>query len=155
MEESYEKELEDNYNLVYSYLHGRGLDIEEWEGLVSFSLLKAIKSHDSSRGKLSTLFYRIAKNDIASARRSMGVNYLEDNDLEESVDAVDYDYIGKPDSHLSFEMEDAAGEYGWLVPYAILGYTQQEIADEVGCDRSTISRQLSKMRKILREEFER
>lgn len=152
--EEMEKELEDNYNLVYSYLHGRGLDIEEWEGLVSYSLLKAIKSHDSSRGKLSTLFYRIAKNDIASARRSMGVNYLEDNNLEESVDSVDYDYLGEPDSHLSFEMEDAAGEYGWLVPYAILGYTQQEIAEQTGYSRSTISRKLSKMRKILKEEFE-
>lgn len=153
MEESYEKELEDNYNLVYSYLHGKGLDIAEWEGLVSFSLFKAIKSHDSSRGKLSTLFYKIARNDIASARRGMGVNYLEDNELEESVDAVDYDYIGEPDNHLLFEMEDAAGEYGWLVPYAILGYTQQEIAELTGYDQSTISRKLSKMRDILREEF--
>ena len=152
--EEIEKELEDNYNLVYSYLHSRGLDVAEWEGLVSFSLVKAIKSHDSSRGKLSTLFYRIAKNDIASARRSMGVNYLEDNDLEESVDEVDYDYLGEPDSHLLFEMEDAAGEYGWLVPYAILGYTQQEIAEQTGYSRSTISRKLSKMRNILKEEFE-
>ena len=150
MEESYEKELEDNYNLVYSYLHGKSLDIVEWEGVVSYSLWKAIKSHDSSRGTLSTLFYRVADNDIASVRRSMRFNHLD-----EAVDAVDYAYIGKPDSHLLFEMEDAAGDYGWLVPYAILGYTQQEIADEVGCDRSTISRKLSKMRKILREEFER
>ena len=150
MEESYEKELEDNYNLVYSYLHGKRLDITEWESVVSYSLWKAIKSHDSSRGTLSTLFYRVADNDIASVRRSMRFNHLD-----EAVDSVDYAYIGKPDSHLLFEMEDAAGDYGWLVPYAILGYTQKEIAEQTGYSRSTISRKLSKMRNILKEEFER
>lgn len=150
MEEDYEKELEDNYNLVYSYLHGKSLDITEWESVVSYSLWKAIKSHDSSRGTLSTLFYRVADNDIASVRRSMRFNHLD-----EAVDAVDYDYIGERDSYLLFEVEDAAGEYGWLVPYAILGYTQQEIAERTGYDQSTISRKLSKMKDILREEFEK
>lgn len=150
MEDVYEKLLEENYKLVYSYLHSKNLDITEWESIISYSLWKAIKSHDSSRGTLSTLFYKIAGNDVISELRSMKFDYLD-----EAVDSVDYAYIGEPDDHLLLEMEDAAGEYGWLVPYAVLGYTQKEIAELMGCDRSTISMKLHSMREKIREEFDR
>lgn len=150
MEDVYEKLLEENYKLVYSYLHCENLDITEWESIISYSLWKAIKSHDSSKGMLSTLFYKIASNDVKSKLRSMKFDYLD-----EAVDSVDYAHIGEPDHHLLLEMESAAGEYGWLVPYAVLGYTQKEIAELIGCDRSTISMKLHKMREKIREEFER
>lgn len=150
MEDVYEKLLEENYKLVYSYLHCKNLDITEWESIISYSLWKAIKNHDSSRGTLSTLFYRTADNDVISELRSMKFDYLD-----EAVDSVDYAYIGEPDYHLLLEMESAAGEYGWLVPYAVLGYTQKEIAKKTGYDRSTISLKLSEMREKIREEFER
>lgn len=148
MEDEYEKVLKENYNLVYSYLHRNNLDIVEWESVISYSLWKAIKSHDSSRGTLSTLFYKIAGNDVISELRSIKFNYLD-----EAVDSVDYAYIGEPDDHLLLEMEDVADEYSWLVPYAVLGYTQKEIAELTGSDQPTISRKLQKMRDKIREEF--
>ena len=149
MDDVYEKVLKENYNLVYSYLRRNNLDIVEWESVISYSLWKAIKKHDSSRGTLSTLFYKIAGNDVISELRSMKFNYLD-----EAVDSVDYAYIGEPDDHLLLEMESIANEYSWLVPYAVLGYTQKDIAELTGYDRSTISRKLKKMRNKIREEFE-
>lgn len=148
MEDIHEQLLEENYKLVYKYLHSKNLDITEWESVISYSLWKAIKSHDSSRGTLSTLFYKIAGNDVISELRSMKFNYLD-----EAVDSADYVYIGEPDDHLLLEMESVSREYGWLVPYAVLGYTQKEIAELTGYDRSTISRKLQKMRDKIREEF--
>lgn len=150
MEDVYEKLLEENYKLVYSYLHYRNLDFIEWESIISYSLWKAIKSHDSSKGTLSTLFYRVADSDVISELRSMKFDYLD-----EAVDSVDYAHLGEPNNHLLLEMESAAGEYGWLVPYAVLGYTQKEIAKLTGYDQSTISRKLDNMKEKIREEFER
>lgn len=150
MEDIHEQLLEENYKLVYKYLHYRNLDFIEWESIISYSLWKAIKSHDSSRGTLSTLFYRVADSDVISELRSMKFDYLD-----EAVDSVDYAYLGEPNNHLLLEMESAAGEYGWLVPYAVLEYTQKELAELVGCSRSTISRKLHKMRENIREEFDR
>lgn len=150
MEDEHEKLLKENYKLIYKYLHSKNLDITEWESVISYSLWKAIKSHDSNKGKLSTLFYKIANNDVISELRSMKFNYLD-----EAVDSADYVYIGEPDDHILFEIEEVADEYGWLVPYAVLGYTQKEIAELTGYDRSTISRKLQKMREKIREEFKK
>lgn len=146
--------LEDNYGLIGYFISlqqvgGVRADYDEWHGLIAESLVKAIKSLDSSRGALSTLFFSIAYRDFASATRGyeekskfwlLGLStticeedWVQDLELDFDFD-FDYGIIEDDGDRLALE-------------YLVAGYNQREIAELTGVSQPTISRTLSRVRK--------
>lgn len=155
----------ENHNLIYGYLRDRGLDEDEWYGLIAISLCNAVKAHDPERGPLSTLFYTVSDNKVAGeynywSRQKRDGGYILSLDYEygddgdgESVSVEDY--LGISDS---MELEDEIlseiaiknmmeSEHGEVVRLRYLGYTQEEIAELTGYSQSKISMDLINMRR--------
>lgn len=141
-----QEKVTENHNLIYSFLHDRGLEIDEYYGLIAESLCKAVKSWDESKGNLSSYFYRIARNDLyrywrrGNAQKRMG----EEVKLEEEYLDLEYEYDLEEDV-ITKEIvgEILKSENGELFQMRLEGYSQQEIADTLGISRGTVSRRLS------------
>lgn len=149
-----QKIVEDNHNLIYSFIHKRGLDVDEYYGIVAESLCKAVLNWDKSKGNLSTIFYIVARNDlyqewrkgIASKRKHEGIVSLED-------ELVLDDYNLEDEIVLKETLEELKNsEFRELLELKLLGYNQKEIASMLGVSQVTISRWL---RKIGEKYFDR
>lgn len=68
------KLVEDNHNLIYSFLNSRHLSldaIEDWYGTAAIGLCKAALIYDESKGcKFTTLAYIIMDNEVKQVMRS-------------------------------------------------------------------------------------
>ncbi|HZJ98565.1 MAG TPA: sigma-70 family RNA polymerase sigma factor [Tissierellaceae bacterium] len=141
------KLVEDNHNLIYGYLHTRGLDDEEYYGIVAESLCKAVLNWDESKGKLSTLFYIIARNDVYKEWRGGSVGIYQFTDtlpLEEDWIPENYDLEG--DFMLKETIKDVENsEYNDLFQLKLLGYNNKQIAEMFGVSQSTIGNWLRRM----------
>ena len=142
-----QKIVEDNHNLIYSFIHSRGLDVDEYYGLVAESLCKAVLNWDKPKGELSTLFYTIANNDLnhqwrkglAGKRQHEGLLPMED------WGAVDeYDLENEVLTKIAIE-DIENSEFKEIVELRILGYTQSEIGEMLGISQVTVSRKLKKV----------
>ena len=127
---------QDNYGLVKWFIsrnvmknYQGGLDTNEWEWIISKSLLKAIYSHDEEKGKLSTLFSTIAKRDVISRLRkpdirTSSLDYLIDEGLDNE--------LGAYDDYFNFEIMDILGgedsELWSIINLQMMGYSIRDIA---------------------------
>ena len=152
--------VEDNYNLVFGYIHSRGFETDEWAGILSISLIKAVLAHDADRGELSTLFYTVARNDVINEqRRANRVDIVWARDSIEFIDyLVDVDYSAE------IAIEDIVNgelELGALsklterelkiAQLTIDGYNQTEIGRTLGVNKSTICRTMATIKQKIME----
>lgn len=130
------------------------LDYDEWYDILSNSLAKAIRTDDGI-GKLSTLFYFIANNDVLYELRKPrpyieSYDNLVDNDI-----LVDY---GTYDNHISMEIEDILGgsesELWQLVHLYLLGYSNRDIAKITGWSKTRVWEKLNKAFHKIRKNYE-
>ncbi|HZJ99851.1 MAG TPA: sigma-70 family RNA polymerase sigma factor [Tissierellaceae bacterium] len=142
-----QKIVEDNHNLIYDFLHRRGLNVDEYYGLVAESLCKAVLNWDKSKGKLSTLFYIIARNDIYKEWRGGSVGIYQFTDtvpLEEDWIPENYDL--ECEFMLKETIKDVENsEYNNLFQLKLLGYNNKQIAEMFGVSQSTIGNWIRKM----------
>ena len=142
-----QKIVEDNHNLIYDFLHRRGLNIEEYYGIVAESLCKAVLNWDESKGKLSTLFYIIARNDIYNEWRKGSVGIYQFTDtvpLKEEWIPENYDLEGEFMLKETIkEVENS--EYNDLFQLKLLGYNNKQIAEMFGVSQSTIRNWIRRM----------
>ena len=130
------------------------LDYDEWYDILSDSLAKAIRTDDGV-GKLSTLFYFIANNDVMYELRKPRP-YIEsyDNIVDNEI-LVDY---GSYDSHIYMEIEDILGgsesEHCQLVHLYLLGYTNRDIAKITGWSKTRVWEKLDTAFRKIRENYE-
>lgn len=137
LKEELEDMYKDNYGLVKWFIsrngiksYQGGLDTNEWEWLISQSLIKAICSYDEEKGKLSTLFSKIAERDVISRLRkpdihTFSIDYL----MEEGLD----NGLGTYDDYFSFEIMDILGgpdsELWSIINLQMMGYSIRDIAE--------------------------
>lgn len=91
--------VEDNHNLIYSFLANRGLSldaVEDWYGTAAIGLCKAAITYDESRGvKFSTYAYVVMENEIRQIKRkerrqvqaeeSLGTAFYGELTIEDTV----------------------------------------------------------------------
>ena len=126
-------------------MSNKGLDEDEYYGLIAESLCKSVMAWDKSKGKLSTLFYMIATNDLyqywrkgkAKKRSHGGTVPLEDWNGISQDDTLD-------DILFNETVEEMLGsEHLEIINLRLKGYTQREISEILGVSQVTISRRLS------------
>lgn len=142
-----QKIVEDNHNLIYSFLQSRGLNIDEYYGLIAESLCKSVLNWDESKGALSTLFYIVARNDLYKEWRSGQVGHYQFEDtvpLDEEWCSVTYDL--ENDLIMKETLEEISkSKYKELFELKRMGYTNKEISELFGVSESTIGNWVRKM----------
>lgn len=142
--------VEDNHNLIYSFIHRRGLDADEYYGLIAESLCKAVLNWDESKGKLPTIFFTVARNDLytewrkalAGKRQHEGMYPLEEDWIVDDYDLED-------EVMMNDTMEEIENsEFRELFELKLLGYNHSEIADMLDIHPTTVGRQLKKVGEI-------
>lgn len=125
------------------------LDYDEWHGDVCSYLIRAVQTHDSSKGALSTYFHTIARNAMVSEFRKQRDLLSFDDDLDSTLlysNTEDYSSIYY--SELIDQLDDRSRQVCYLL---IDGYNQTEIASIIGLTPRTIRTEVSNLRGTLRE----
>lgn len=158
--------LEENHGLIKGFLKERKLEIREYYSLITDSLVKAILAYDESKGKLSTLFYRIAKNDLAYVQRkdSSEVLGLKEDFSVEYERLVDSGYLSleqtEEDEVYRDEEEnfDVSVYLSYLEDFEIKicnmlyeGRVQREIAEAFGVSQQSINKRIKIIRRKVKE----
>jgi len=137
--------VEENHDLIYWYIHMKHLDIDEWYGLLAIELCLTVVNHDPTKSALSTYFklradgvlYREYRKEKSQKRSRVDIPLIENihhYPYEESVRSLS----------VKEWMESGNNE---ILEQKLKGYTQEEIAKELGVSQSYISRILQKERK--------
>lgn len=138
-----EKEYIEN-DLVGTFIRKYRLDYDDWHGVVSESLIKAVLAYDESRGKLSTLFYAIACNDVYNEITRNKVDLVGISDTIEIQNEQ-----GAEDFYIESFIDGLSESEKEIVRYLNDGYNYSEIAKLTGVSNSTITRRM----KIIREKI--
>lgn len=145
LNEEQKKLVEDNHSLIYSFINNYNLEPSEWYGIIAESLMKAARDYDESKGKLSSLFYSIARHDVASERRKM--KRARDVSVLGITDTIEMqNEPGNKDFYIEVFMDGLDDSQKEIVKYLYEGRTQAEIAELIGVNQSTVSRRIDSIR---------
>lgn len=140
-----EREYIEN-DLVGTFIRKYRLNYDDYHGLVSESLIKAVLAYDASRGKLSTLFYAIARNDVYNERTRNKVDLVGISDTIEIQNEE-----GAEDFYIESFMDGLSESEKEIVRYLNDGYNYSEIAKLTGVSNSTITRRMKVIREKIRD----
>lgn len=76
----------ENHNIIYSFLKSYNYSIEEYYGAAAIGLVKAVKTYNPEKGKLSTWAYRIMYNEV-------GITFRKTNLRGNVTSIVSYDKL--------------------------------------------------------------
>lgn len=145
-----QKMVEENHKLIFWYIHLKGLSVKEWYDIFAIELCETVYEYNEELGSLSNYFkmkcdQRLAneyKRQFTDKRSHNGMYPIHDMEIENDMDDIE-EYVHIRDS-LDIESDR-------ILKMRYYGYTQQEIADELGLSQSTISNIL----KEIRDEYEK
>lgn len=160
--------MENNHNLIYSFLSKYNLTIEEHYGLAAIGLCKAAKTYKDKNIKFSTYAYKCMFNEVmCELRKDNSAKRIPRHQIVYYQAEIET-YDGDTESFLNFipsneDIEADALSKIMLEEYLeplkkrdkqILllfekGYKQQEISKIVGCSQPQVSRVKRKTEKIL------
>ena len=135
----------DNHNLIFWYLHKMNLALDEWYSLLAIELCHAVMKHDPEKGLLSTYFklrcdWVVAKElrkAKALKRTTEKITFIENIHSIEDPHNV----------HKYVELQELLkGPHGKLLNMKYEGYSQTEMAKELGVSQTTVSKMLKQLR---------
>lgn len=166
------KLVEENHNLIYSFLNSRHLSldaIEDWYGTAAVGLCKAALIYDESRGaKFTTLAYICMDNEVRMILRTNRKNVSVTASLNDEITATEGSCsLGEiiPDDHnfyCSVYLNDAIDiaarklserDKKFIDLIIIHGMTNIEIAKQFGVSQTTVSRVYRKFVKSVKDCF--
>lgn len=140
-----EREYVEN-DLVRTFIRKYKLNYNDYHGVVSESLIKAVLAYDESRGKLSSLFYKIARNDVYNERTRKKVDLLGISDTIEMQNEQSVE-----DFSMEFFLDGLSEPEKEIVRYLNDGCSYSEIARLTGVSNSTMTRRMEVIRKKIRD----
>lgn len=139
--EEQQRIVEENYKLIFWYANMKHLNLEEWYDLLAIELCYAVMKHKVEKGSLSTYFklradglvYKESKKARTLKRTCTEVGFIENiHSNRETTDEL-------------LELEEWVGvENKDIIRMKYDGYTQTEIAREIGVSQSYVSKVLRK-----------
>lgn len=167
------KLVEDNHNLIYSFLNSRHLSldsVEDWYGTAAIGLCKAALTYDESRGaKFATLAYVCMDNEVRMVMRnnrkcivadySLDYEYGNGEGTMELADIIPDNrdfyypiYLNDAIKIVTQKLSDRDKEILNLVIYS--GKTNTEIAKMYNLSQQTVSRIYCRFIKKFGEYFD-
>lgn len=160
--------VEDNHNLIYSFLNTYRLSHEDYYDLAAIGLCKAAYTFNPNKGsKFSCYAYVIMMNEVRQHLRKEKKNIKPSFSLDDIVyikedsDVTLADMIPDPKSDLMHvpiyfermitELAKHNERYPKIVKLLYNGYSQTAIGVELNLSRSVISRDIKKIKKIVKE----
>lgn len=150
---------EDNHNLIYSFIHSKGLPVDEFYDIVAIGYVKAVATFDPSKSKFSIYAYSCMLNEVRiNGRRCKSARYHNPNGFDISLDSLAHDSnnedVGplenivqdmrksnwEDEIHLKILIDGLSDIEQRIVEMRISGMTQKEIGDELNYSQSYISR---------------
>ena len=165
------KLIEDNHNLIYSFLQKYRLPIGDYYDLAAIGLCKAATSFDEVRSNFSSYAYHCMFNNTFSEKRQnkrakrIPQELLLYYQAKIGDDHEDNNYLKfMPDKYIldeaittSIVVKDWFNSFGdrekQIITFSIMGYSWDKIADILSVSKSTIARSLRKARERLHKEL--
>lgn len=166
------KLVEDNHNLIYSFLNSRHLSldsVEDWYGTAAIGLCKAALTFDESRGaKFTTLAYICMDNEVRCIMRTNRKLAQSTVSLDDPIEGADgctlADVINdtQHDFMESIYLNDAIAiaykklndrDKAMIDMVVNKGMTNVAVAAKFGVAQPTVSRVYTKFIKMIREYF--
>lgn len=139
------KMVEENHNLIYWYIHLKGLNLDEWYDQLAIELCITCQKYDETKGSISN-YYKLRCDNLVKkqyARTKLQKNANNGiSSIETRFDLVS-DYNLEDEVILKTFME---GEFKDILRLREKGYTQEEIAKTLGVTQSYISKILRRLR---------
>ena len=161
-----QKLVEDNHNLIYSFLNSHGLSIDDYYDVAAIGLCQAAALFDASKGlKFSTYAYTAMRNEVLKEIQkdkaikngggaitvSLQEPTTQDDEPLTIGDGIPANY-GNPDDVLAVDcavdnINKLCPKHREIMKLFISGYKQGEIADIIGTSQANVSRIICKCRK--------
>lgn len=167
------KLIEDNHNLIYSFLHKYNLKIDDYYGIVAIAFCKAATSYNSNVSNFSTYSFRCMElayfhhlRKQSAAKRAFSDKNIslydvmdEDNngnkvlllDIIPGSDNTELEALSNVSIQEFLEAQQKREQK--ILELAAQGLTQKQIMSIVGISQPQVSRIISKMRKIFNNEY--
>lgn len=146
-----EKHYDDGGGLVGWFIHKEGLEYDDWHGIISQSLIKSVMNYDESKGKLSSFFHTVARNDmLMEYREEIEFTGFEDS-IERYLEEGSCDYYG---IYLEEFIASLSPRRQQIVYLLIDGYSHRDIAKLLNVHHNTIYRDILKIKESLKEWME-
>lgn len=137
--------VSENHNLIYWYASLAHLDLEEWYDLLAIELCHTIIKYDPSRGSIANYFklrcdglvYKEYKKSQSMKRNGTTTSYIENIHT-----ITEEDWLEEIEFKEWMDIEN-----GDILKLKSQGFTQSEIARELGVSQSYISKILKKFKK--------
>lgn len=143
--------IEDNYKLVFFFIKEKGLELNEWHGIISEALIKAVKNYDKNKGSFSNFFHCVAYGAMKNEYRRRGREVQTCLGILESIeDTVDEDGLEVHREDCDFE-EIFGGRLGTVAKMLSEGHNQASISRELNLSHTTISRDVEKIKEMILE----
>lgn len=149
--------VEDNHNLIYSYLHTKRLNTEEWYDLLAIGLCKAAIDYDPALSAFSTFAYTVMRNitwkefrDGRSVKRtanhtatSLDIVVLDEShttilDLTADTINIEEEIVAK--LTVTKALSRVSERDAKCIKLITSGYRQQDIGDILGISQVQVSR---------------
>ena len=165
-----QKLVEDNHNLIYSFLNSQHLPHIDYYDIAAIGLCKAAIHYDQSRSKqttFSTYAYRVMRNEIGQQWRRKQKSVKASCSLNEPISGTEgetalEDILVDPRDHtldaINLEsivtiLKDYDNRYPTILYMTCQGYTQKEIGLRFGLKQTSISRLIKKMKEVIRNSL--
>lgn len=162
MTEEQKKLVEENHNLIYFYLHKRGLSIDEYYGLAAIGLCKAAITYKDSISEFSTYALKCISNEVGNYFRNYFRTRTIPDDLIVSLQDIILD--NGNDEPLTYEryipdninvedeviarisvnkvLSNLTDQERQILLLHMDGMRQMDIANHIGISRARVSRTL-------------
>lgn len=152
--------VEENHNLIYSFLAQMRLTTEEYYGLAAIGLCKAAQAYQAGTSSFSTYAYRCMYNEIISYwRKNKKKQQLELFSLDEYafLDAcVKETHVSMPETsmiegvQLSQALDSLPRQKQKIVVLSLSGYSCKEIAVQLGYSTGYVQKMRREALQVLR-----
>lgn len=159
------KLVEQNHNLIFSFLYDNKLSESEYYGVLAYALCVAVRKFDKKRDVcFSTYAYRVMRNAICEEvrnnsrvcrgggliKQSLSATVSDDEDLE-LIDVISDGSDMTSDVEFSYGLKDfiksLTVKEKQVLYLVSKGYKGVDLSDKLHCGRSNISRILINIRK--------
>lgn len=146
--------VEDNHNLIYGFIHKRGLNVDNWYDIIAIELCKTIMDYNPDRGAMSTYFYMRCDSKVknmyrrsnAKKRTHNGIVNLEEKEYTQ-IDTMNHRVEELKEQKLLQDLLEDNPENAEMLLLLYEGYTQYEVADMIGMSQAQVSRRLKKIKR--------